>query len=75
MRSLDSASRDHEQAERQRGRAGLLRPQRVASGGVAPSSRELAERLLSFAPGKLRKVFRATGGTEAVERDPVIDDN
>lgn len=28
---------------------------------------ELAERLLSFAPGKLRKVFRATGGTEAVE--------
>lgn len=28
---------------------------------------QLAERLLSFAPGKLRKVFRATGGTEAVE--------
>ncbi len=28
---------------------------------------QLAERLLSFAPGRLRKVFRATGGTEAVE--------
>jgi 4-aminobutyrate aminotransferase-like enzyme len=28
---------------------------------------QLAERLLSLAPGKLRKVFRATGGTEAVE--------
>jgi 4-aminobutyrate aminotransferase-like enzyme len=28
---------------------------------------QLAERLLSFAPGKLCKVFRATGGTEAVE--------
>jgi 4-aminobutyrate aminotransferase-like enzyme len=30
-------------------------------------AQQLAERLLSVAPGKLRKVFRATGGTEAIE--------
>jgi len=30
-------------------------------------AQRLAERLVSVAPGNLRKVFRATGGTEAVE--------